>query len=62
MYFAHIQPRSSAPSNPLLAGQANRADLAYNMGQIGGFDGIGITDPRHYITYGGNAVSEVSWV
>ena len=58
-YFAHIRPRSSAP-NAHLAGQANRADLAYNMQQFGGFDGQGLTDPRHYIVYGGNAASEVS--
>ena len=42
-YFAHIRPRSSAP-NAHLAGQANWADLAYNMQQFGGFDGQGLTD------------------
>lgn len=59
VYFAHIRPRGTAPSDPRLAGQVNRVDLAYNMGQVGGFDGIPVTDPRHYIVYGGNAASEV---
>ena len=58
-YFAHIRPRGSAPSDPHLAGQANRVDLAYNMGAVGGFDGQTVTDPRHYIVYGGNAANEV---
>ena len=29
------------------------------MGEAGGFEGITVTDPRHYIVYGGNAVNEV---
>ena len=59
VYFAHIRPRQSTPSDPRLLGQTTRNDLAQNMNQIGGFDGIGVTDPRHYIVYGGNAVNEV---
>ena len=60
VYFAHIRPRSSNPSDPRLQAQTTRNDLAYNMAQIGGFDGIGLTDPHHYIVYGGNAVNEVN--
>lgn len=62
VYFAHIRPRSDNPSNPSLQGQTTRNDLAYNMQQFGGFDGIGVTDPRHYIVYGGNAVNEVTYL
>ena len=56
VYFAHIQPRASGS----VPGQSDRGDLAQNLLQVGGFEGIVQTDPRHYIVYGGNEVNQVS--
>ncbi len=60
VYFGHIRPRQTTPSNPALMAQTTRSDLAYAMQQFGGFAGVQLTDPRHYLVYGGNAINEVS--
>ena len=60
VYFAHIRPRQTTPSDPALLPQTNRVGLANAMQHEGGFDGIQLSDPRHYLAYGGNAPNEVT--
>ena len=54
VYFAHIRPRQSPSSDLNQVAQSDPQSLALNMLLVGGFAGIGVTDPRHYIVYGGS--------